>query len=349
MKRLVLLLLLLFSGCRSGQETSTPELPDPGSSVVIHTVTPGVTPHGTSPEAPTAAISPATPQPYEQYTITALRERSYGEGTIEVLETMEENEGFTRYLIRYPSDDLSISGFANVPKGEGPFPVIIAIHGFVDPAIYQQLDYTTDLLDRITQQGYIVFHPDLRNYPPSDEGDNLFRVGMSIDVLNLMALIRAKSGPSTLFATAAPEAIGLLGHSMGGSIALRVLTVSPQVKATVLYATMSGDELENAQVLFKAFPDPAFQAELEIAPEIVERISPVNYYRNITSPIQLHHGRLDETVPLASAEKTCAALTEAGLQVECIYYPDEDHTFRSRVADQFNESVLEFYAAHLSP
>jgi len=273
----------------------------------------------------------------------------YGGGNIEVLETMEETDSFTRYLIRYPSDELNIYGFANVPKGEGPFPVIIAIHGFVDPATYETLDYTAPAIDRITQAGYIVIHPNLRNYPPSDNGDNLFRIGMTIDVLNLIALVKSGAGPSELFTTAIPENIGLLGHSLGGNIAMRVLIVSSDVKATVLYATMSGDEMKNAQLLFDTSSDPTFQTELATSPAVIERISPMYYYSDITSPIQLHHGTADKTVPVASAEETCSALTTAGVQIECIYYPEEDHTFRRRVADQFYGAMFRFYETYLSP
>lgn len=328
LKRLIPLLILVTVACQFSRATPAVTPPVPTS---------------------TATAIPATLQPYEQYTIDFLRARTYGGGNIEIDETLEETEEFTRYSIRYPSDELSIGGIVNVPKGEGPYPVIIAIHGFVDPALYEPLDYATPLIDGITREGYIVYHPDLRNYPPSEEGDNLFRVGMTIDVLNLMALIGAKAGPAELVGTAASDALGLMGHSMGGAIALRVLTVSSQVKATVLYATMGGDEIENAQVLFKATPDPAFQEELEIAPEIIERISAMNYYGNITSPIQLHHGTLDETIPVSWAEETCATLTNAGVQIECLYYPDEDHTFRSRVLGQFYEAMLGFYEKHLSP
>ena len=349
MKRSILLFLLLVSSCRLAEEAPTPNPPGSNSSVVIHTVTPAWTRDVRSPGAPTATIAPATPEPYEQYTIDALRQRTYGEGTIEVVETMEENDRFTRYLIRYPSDGLNIYGFVNVPKGEGPFPVIVVIHGFVDPATYETLDYTTPAADALTQAGYLIFHPNLRGYPPSDHGDNLFRVGMAVDVLNLLAMIKAKAGPSELFANAAPERIGLWGHSMGGNIALRVLAVTSDIKATLLYASMSGDETRNAALLSSISPDPALQAELAAPPAIMKKISPMYYYTNITSPIQLHHGTADQTVPIAWAEETCSLLTDAGAQVECIYYPDEDHTFRSRVANQFGESVLAFYATHLSP
>lgn len=324
MKRLILLIVLGLSACQWSGSSATP-------SVV---------------STPTAA---STLAPYEQYTIDYLRERSYGEGKIEVVETLEERDAFTRYLIRYRSDGLNIYGFANVPKGDGPFPVIIAVHGFVSPADYETLDYTTPALDRITGAGYIIIHPDLRGYGRSDSGDNLFRVGMTIDVLNLVALVKSEAGPAELFATAASEQVGLWGHSMGGSIILRALTISSDIKAAILIASMSGDEIKNAQLLFNISADPNFQTELAVSSAIARRISSLDYYSDIASPIQLHHGAMDQLIPVAWAEETCKAATEAGVQIECIYYPEEDHTFRGRVADQFYGAMLDFYKTHLSP
>ncbi|RPJ21176.1 MAG: alpha/beta fold hydrolase [Chloroflexi bacterium] len=344
MKRLILLLMLAGSACQwSGvRPTPSPTVAPPTSEVTASPASTG--------SSPTPTLTPSvTPAPYEPYTIDSLRGRTYGGGNIEIAEIMEDNDLFTRYLIRYPSDGLNIYGFANVPKGSGPFPLIIGIHGFVDPASYETLDYTTEAIDIITQYGYIVIHPNLRGYPPSDKGDNLFRVGMAVDVLNLIALIKSTAGPSELFASAAPDSIGLWGHSMGGNIAMRVLTVSSDIKATVLYASLSGDESKNAQLLFNASPDPTFQTELTASPAFIERISPMHYYSNITSPIQLHHGTADQTVPLAWAEETCNAMTAAGVEIECIYYPEEDHTFRRRVADQFWGAMMNFYKIHLSP
>lgn len=360
MKRLIFLFILFSLSCQlSGLSPKALPTTHPTQSIPTAVL---IGPQGR--ESPTSVSVPATPtnvpptptftpsptiSPYEQYTIDFLRGRTYGGGNIEIVETMEENDLFTRYLIRYPSDGLNIYGFANIPKGEGPFPVIIAIHGYVNVAVYQTLDYTTPALDTITQAGYIVIHPDLRGYPPSDNGDNLFRVGVAIDVLNLMALVKSNSGPSELFAAAAPERIGLWGHSMGGNIVLRVLTISSDVKAAVLYASMSGDELKNAQLLFNVSSDPTFQTELATSPAMLERISPLYYFRDITSPIQLHHGTADQTVPVAWAQETCDTATAAGVQIECIYYPEEDHTFRRRVADQFYGAMLYFYKTYLSP
>lgn len=361
MKRLIPLCMLIAAACQVNKPTPA-ALPTPypleASPTVVASTAEVLTPPTQAVSAlPTDTLVPTIPAPtlaptfasYESYTIDFLRMRTYGGGNIEVTGTVEQTDAFTRYLIRYPSDGLSIHGFANVPKGAGPFPVIVAIHGFVDPATYETLDYTTSALDTITQAGYIVIHPNLRGYPPSEDGDNLFRVGMAVDVLNLIALVKAESGPPELFAAAASEEIGLWGHSMGGSIALRVLTVSPDVRAAVLFASMSGDELKNAELLSSVSSDPRLQTELGTSPADLERISPMYFYNYIRAPIQLHHGGVDQTVPVAWAEETCNAMSALRVQIECNYYPTEDHTFRSRVADQLYEAVFRFYDTYLSP
>ncbi len=370
MKRFILLLALacLVGSCQSGGSSPVTSAATPRPTyfptiVGFATQRASTSPKHPGTRSPTRALASPTltlvPLPtftstsfsasYEPYTINFMRSRSYGGGNIEIVETMEETDSFTRYLIRYPSDDLNIYGFANVPKGGGPFPVIVAIHGFVDPAIYKTLDYTTSALDVLTQAGYIVIHPNLRGYPPSDSGDNLFRVGMAIDVLNLIALIKSEDGPRELFATAVPGNIGLWSHSMGGDIALRVLTVSSDVKAAVLFASMSGDERKNAELFAQGSSNPIYQTELAASLTVFKGISPLYYYRDITAPIQLQHGEMDQVVPVAWARETCSALTAAGVKAECIYYPTEDHTFRSRVADQVFGAMSSFYETYLSP
>src|SRR5919109_1223256 len=159
-------------------------------------------------------ISP-TPDPYFTWSIDYLRSRAYGGGQIEFIEVMEQTLYFTRYLMRYPSDGLNIYGFADIPNDEGPHPVVIALHGYIDPSIYYTLDYTTHYADAIASASYIVLHPNLRGYAPSDDGDNLFRVGMAIDVLNLISLVQTQSGAGSAdpLRTAIPDRIGLWGHS----------------------------------------------------------------------------------------------------------------------------------------
>jgi dipeptidyl aminopeptidase/acylaminoacyl peptidase len=195
--------------------------------------------------------------------------------------------------------------------------------------------------------GYIVLHPNLRGYRPSDDGENLFRVGMAIDVLNLIAIVRSQSGGTDLLGTADPESIGLWGHSMGGGISTRVITVSNDVRAAVLYAAMSGDEERN----YAAIRDWSGQSrgldELNVPVEALSRISSMYFFENISAAVSVHHGTADELVPMSWSITTCERLNLLGKSVECFYYENMPHTFYGQGEEQFIQNTVDFFNRHL--
>ena len=285
----------------------------------------------------------ATPDPYWKYTIDYLRSRSYGGGQLEITATNARNSAFTRYLVRYPSDGLMIYGFMNVPNGEGNFPVIIALHGYIDPAIYTTFDYTTHYADALASAGHLVLHPNLRDYSPSDTGDNLFRVGMAIDVLNLIAILKSTGGKPGSLQAADPGRIGLWGHSMGGGIATRVLTISRDVKAAVLYAAISGDEARNNATASIWSRHDLGNGERLVPAEQLARISPASYFANITAAVSIHHGLADPVVPVEWSMQTCAQLRALGKEVECHYYEKMPHTFERLGDKEFIQYTIQFF------
>ena len=290
------------------QATSAPSATPTFASTVAPTLTstpthtptslPTNTPTATPTATATSTATPtATPDPFAEFTVDGLTARSYGEGELQVEDVLNVTNAFTRTLITYPSDDLTIYGFMNVPKGEGPFPVVLVLHGYVDPARYNTLTYTTGYADALARAGYLVIHPNFRNWPPSDSGPEDYRVGQAVDVLDLIGLVRKQGGQAGPLAKADPERIGLWGHSMGGGISQRVLTVSDDVDAAVLYGAMSGDEaLNHKRILY--FTSGA-NGLWEVAPpdEALQRISPINYLDRVTAAVSIHHGSLDDQVP----------------------------------------------------
>jgi uncharacterized protein len=296
-----------------------------------------------------APTSSATPDLYAGLGIEDLRLRSYGGGQIEQIETLAVNSYFTRTLMVYPSDGLSIYGFMNVPRrGEPPYPVVIAIHGYIEPEVYSTLDYTTGYADALAQAGFIVLHPNLRGYPPSDEGDNRFRVGMALDILNLIAIVKWQAGQPGPLALAEPGKIGLWGHSMGGGIATRVLTASPDVKAAVLYGAMSGDERKNYERIFHYFSNGTRGLEELNAPdEAFQRISPVNFFDRIQAAVSIHHGEEDPDVPPVWSAETCRQLKNLGVDVECFTYPGQAHTFHGDGDALFIQRTVDFFNRNL--
>ena len=292
----------------------------------------------------TGEFSP-TPDPYAGLSIDELAMRSYGGGQFEILDTLAVNSYFTRTLVAYPSDGLTIYGFMNVPKkGTAPYPVVIALHGYIEPEVYGTLDYTTRYADALAREGFLVLHPNLRGYPPSDEGDNRFRVGMAVDVLNLIALVETQGGQPGALSQADSGAIGLWGHSMGGGITTRVITVNPRVRAAILYGAMSGDDQKNYERIFSYFSNGLRgQEELEAPPEVFKRVSPIYYLDNIQAAVSIHHGEKDVDVPLAWSLDLCQKLQELEKPVECFTYPEQPHTFHGDGDTLFIQRTLDFY------
>jgi dipeptidyl aminopeptidase/acylaminoacyl peptidase len=286
----------------------------------------------------------ATPDPYGELTIAGLRDRAYGGGALEIVQRYGKNVSFTRYEIRYPSDGLNINGFMDVPNGDGPFPVIIAIHGYIEPGRYNTLDYSTTYADSLASGGYLVLHPNLRGYTPSDDGPNLFRSGYAIDVLNLIALLKAQGGQPGPLELADPQRIGLWGHSMGGGVAIRVMVVSPDVDAVVLYGSMSADDLLNFQRLNTFFSNGTWGVEeLQAGPQDFARISPANFLPDVRAAVSIHHGSADLAVPPEWSDTLCGWLQELGKDVECFSYPGQPHTFVDQGDELFRQRVQEFF------
>jgi dipeptidyl aminopeptidase/acylaminoacyl peptidase len=170
---------------------------------------------------------------------------------------------------------------------------------------------------------------------------------MAIDVLNLIAIVQSQSGGTDPLGKAMPEHIGLWGHSMGGGIATRVLTVSDDVQAAVLYAAMSGDEAKNYAAIREWSAQTRGLEELNIPVEALDRISAMYYFQNITAPVSIHHGRADALVPLDWSVTTCDQLTALGKNVECTYYQDMPHTFYGAGDQEFIQNTITFFDRYL--
>ncbi len=277
---------------------------------------------------PTVVAEPTpTPEP-EYYAIETLASRTYGEGELNIEYLWERKEDFARYYITYTSDGLNIHGFVNIPYGSGPFPVVVALHGYIPPSEYETLDYSTRYADSIARQGYIVLHPNLRNFPPSDTAVRRrdFLTGYTTDVMNLLALVEDQVGQAdSIFENADMDTLGIWGHSLGGGIALRVATLVDEIKGIVLYGAVTQ----------RYNYDPIGY--------------PVYDLTAIEAPFSIHHGSQDDTVSPRWSEMICDTLNELGKEHECYFYEDQPHTFlRLGAGDAlFIERTVDFFARTL--
>ena len=306
--------------------------------------------------------------PLLPYTIAGMRDGNYPGGEIQIANLQEENEYYRRYYFVYPSDGLTISGVMNVPRGGGPFPVLILLHGYFQRDQYYTGADTWQAADFFARNGYLAIAPDYRSWGSSDSGYSLFHTGLVADVLNLISSL-----PS--LPQADPGRVGLLGHSMGGGIATKVLVLDDRVSAAVLHAPNSaddadligrwgpgclpgqseaaGDKCNPGEVISPDLPDELLETYLEAAgdAQFLRLVAPINYLEAVNAPVQIHIGEEDgETLlhtPPEWSQKLHEALQATGAEVEFFSYPDQGHYFGSPAWGQLMNRALAFFDEQL--
>jgi dipeptidyl aminopeptidase/acylaminoacyl peptidase len=218
---------------------------------------------------------------------------------------MEEMRNFTRYLIAYPSDGLRITGLMNLPRGDGPFPVVILNHGYYPLDVYQTGNGSKLAADYLANRGFLTLSPDFRSHAGSDNAPNMFRAGHVIDAVNLIPL--AQKLPQ-----AQPGKVGMWGHSNGGAVTAKAIVISDQIAAAVIYAPASSNIVEDYQFRAERSGRRApsttprgtisrlaieFPVTPDQAPDLYERLSPLPYLQYVSAAVQIHWGTADQTVP----------------------------------------------------
>ena len=77
-------------------------------------------------------------------------------------------------------------------------------------------------------------------------------------------------------------------------------------------------------------------------PAFWQSISPISFVKDISGPLQLHHGTSDQDVPLLFSERLNEAMKNAGQSVEFYTYEGDDHNLSRNLSLALNRSV-EFF------
>ena len=360
---IISLLLLGFLAACSSASAVNPS-PTLSAEIVADTPTPSVTPRPTATKTIEQALYP--------FTIDGLRKHEFQSGEIVIRETLLQTENFTRYLIAYPSDGLTVTGILQIPTvGEPPYPVIVMNHGFFSRTIYHSGDGTDRAAEFLNRRGYLTVSSDYRSWGASETGESLFYSGLAIDVINLMNVI-----PS--IPEADPHRIGMWGHSMGGGVTIKVLTLDTRIKAAVLYSSVSadfidiidrwgpgclGDILEgesaigcnSSDVLPLGSPDDLIAAYFNAVydPEMMEAVSPLYHLDLVTARIQIDYGTADGLVssgtPPEWSKKMYAGLIDAGKDAQIFAYEGEKHSFIGDPWFVFMARSAQFFDKYVRP
>ena len=271
-----------------------------------------------------------TPQLGREFFIETLRQEPVSGSGFRIEKKLLETEAYEKFSIFYKSNDLAISGVMNIPTSPPPregFPALILNHGLIPPNIYFSGRGSKREQDFFARHGYITIHSDYRGYASSSPKTLVhhdFYVGYNEDVLALIDALK-KLKPKFLDL----DRMGMWGHSMGGGMATRVMVLNQDIRAHVLFAPISADAEDNFYELPKE--EIGWLAQTygigAMASEIYKKISPLTYFADVSSPVQLHHGIADKDVPIEFSEKIFEALKTHGKKAEFFKYFGEGHEF----------------------
>ena len=76
------------------------------------------------------------PRSHDQYTIQSLSKRSFSGSDFRIEKTLSDNSTYISHLFSFKTSGKKVTGLMNVPKGSGPFPVVLMIRGYVDREKY---------------------------------------------------------------------------------------------------------------------------------------------------------------------------------------------------------------------
>jgi len=333
-------LAFLLIACASPTTTPTAQL--------VATIVP---PTSTPTEIPIPAPTRTTEQALAPYTIEGLRAREYESGKIILGEPVLETDQFIRYNIQYPSDGLTIHGVLQIPKvGEAPYPVIVMNHGFFSRYVYYSGDGTDRAADFLNRCGYLTVSSDYRSWGESDTGESLFYSGQVIDVINLIYALDSIPEADT-------SRMGMWGHSMGGGITAKVLTIiGDKVDAAVLYSSVSADFADvigrwgpgcvgnvyegeatfgcnSSDILPLDLPADLTASYFDATsdPVMLEAVSPLYHFDLVQAPVQVVYGTEDGKTsagtPPEWSKKMYAAFVDADVDAEIYAYQGEEHSF----------------------
>lgn len=257
-------------------------------------------------------------------------------------------------LVRYPTFDRvgetprQIPAFVYQPPGEGPFPVIIYIHG--GPEGQYRPSFSSAFQSWVAELGAAVIAPNVRgslgygnDYLSLDDGrkreDAVKDIGALLDWIETQPQLEASR-------------VAVYGGSYGGYMVLAAAVhYSHRLQAAVDVVGISNfvTFLENTQDYRRDLRRTEYGDERD--PEMrafLQSISPLNHVNRIAVPLLVVQGQNDPRVPVSESEQIVQALRERGQPVWYMNALNEGHGYeRKENRDAYQQAALLFLQRYL--
>lgn len=241
-------------------------------------------------------------------------------------------------------DGYPVHGWVAAPEGEGPFPVVLQIHGgpYASYGIHT-FDETQVLVDA----GYAVVYCNPRGSAGYGRahGRSIRQAMGTVDYHDVLDFL---DGAIASDRRLDASRVGIQGGSYGGYLTAWAI---------------AHDHRFAGAIVERGFLDPAsFQGTSDIGtffgdeyvgrdPELIAAQSPMAVVGDVRTPTLVIHSELDYRCPLEQATRYYSALKRQGTPAELLVFPGEDHELtrsgRPRHRVERFEAILEWWSRYL--
>ena len=250
-------------------------------------------------------------------------------------------------------DGQDVPTYITKPKGKGPFPAVLLIHG--GPYVRGfEWDFNPEA-QFLASRGYLVIKPEYRG--STGYGDTHFRSGWKQWGLKMQDDMTDTVKWAIEKGLADPKRVAIAGGSYGGYAAMMGLVREPGLfKAGLnwvgvtdiglMYSIGWSDFLDST---WSRYGMPKLIGDAKADAAQIEQTSPLKQASKIKQPVFMAYGEDDLRVPLPHGTRMRDALKESGNnQVEWVQYENEGHGFlleKNRV--DFYTRMERFLQKHL--
>ena len=247
--------------------------------------------------------------------------------------------------------EVEVDAWVYVPDGDGPFPVLLNIHG--GPASQYGFCFF-DEFQVYVSAGYAVVAPNPRG--SEGRGRDWLRAVTGegwgrVDMEDITAVVDQALQLDPRLDSAR---VGIMGGSYGGFLTAWAIARDHRYRSAVVERALTDwESFAGTSDINRDFPglylDPATAADHQALWEA----SPLATADRITTPTLIIHSENDLRCPIGQAEQFFTALLRSGTDVEMIRFPDESHELSRSGAPRHRverfEHILAWHDHHLGP
>jgi len=212
--------------------------------------------------------------------------------------------GWQTDTVTFTSDGVSIRAYLARPTHvEGQAPTVLILHEW-----WGLTEHIKDLARRCAQAGYAALAPDLysrQGYKVTDDPQEAAALMNAVSSQHVLRDLNAAIRHLQAQPFVDPQRIGVVGLSMGGTIALTMAGHNSDLKAAVVF---------------------------------YGKVPPIESFRYLLCPVMFHHAVKDGWVTRQEVDRLSQGFEQQGKPGVVHIYPEADHAF-------FNDTRPEVYRA----